>query len=263
MANRAHRLDRIESSLTPTEAVVKWMDEAHEHGSLREFALSIVRQPDTKAPLYRLREFVIPGLEQRLKGKPPDEKNRRIHQALKDIAFLYYLQLEVNTRVTAETRAWLLTAVLISKAWLNSGSSPGETDQGIDDEGSWRSSAQRFIHELYVYDRAAYVVGDAYFNGRPVLFPDAAETLQDLIGRIETLIEMDHQDVKTGNGKCRARTRIIDLYKIKELAQEDAKHLVGEIVVMAKAEALEICGENQDSALLVKNYLEAGLGGAA
>ena len=261
MANRAQRLDRIESSLTPTEAVVKWMDEAHEHGSLREFALSIVRQPDTKAPLYRLRDFVIPGLEPRLKGKSPDEKNRRIHRALRDIAFLYYLQLEVNTRVTAETRAWLLTAVLISKEWLNSGSAPGEPDQGMDGEGSWRCSAQRFIHELYVYDRAACVVGDAYFNGRPVLFPDAAETLQDLIGRIETLIKMDNHDIKGGNGKCRAITRIIDLYKIKELAQEDAKHLIGEIVVMAKAEALEICGENRDSVVLIRKHL-AGISAA-
>ena len=159
--------------------------------------------------------------------------------------------------MTAETRAWLLTAVLISKAWLNGGSSSGEPDQGIDGKGSWHSSAQRFIHELYAYDRAACVVGDAYFNGRPVLFPDAAKTLQDLIGRIETLIEMDNHDIKGGNGKRRARTRIIDLCKTKELAREDGQGVVDEIVVMAKAEALEICGENRDSVLLISKHLEA------
>jgi hypothetical protein len=38
--------------------------------------------------------------------------------------------------------------------------------------------------------------------------------------------------------------------------------MIDEIVVMAKAEALVICGENKGSALLVKNHLAAGLGGA-
>lgn len=75
------------------------------------------------------------------------------------------------------------------------------------------------------------------------------------------MIEMDNNDIKGGNGKRRARTRIIDLCKIKELAREDGQRVVDEIVVMAKAEALEICGENRDSVVLVKQHL-AGLSAA-
>ena len=100
MAKRERKLDEFEESLTPTQAAIRWMKEAHEHGSLREYALSLVGQPDTKAPLYRLHDLVIPGLEKRLKGVPPEEKSRIIRRALKDIAFLYYLQLGINTSLT-------------------------------------------------------------------------------------------------------------------------------------------------------------------
>ena len=58
--------------------------------------------------------------------------------------------------------------------------------------------------------------------------------------------------------RCPTVTRN-DHYKINGLAREDARHLVGEIVVMAKA--LDICGENQDSVSLVKQHL-AGLSAA-
>ncbi len=44
----------------------------------------------------------------------------------------------------------------------------------------------------------------------------------------------------------------------RDSAQNDAITLIDEIGVMAKADALEICGEKRDSVLLVKNHL-AGL----
>ncbi len=235
------------------------MAEAHKQRSIRELGLALVGRPDAEAPLYRLRDLVIPGLEQRLKGKPPDERNRRIRGALKDIAFLYYVQLQVNTRVMAETRAWLLTTVLISREWPAENLSAKDIKQGHNGEISWRLGAERFIRELYSFDRAASVIGNTYFEGHQVLFPDAAETLQDQISLIESIIEGDSYDAKHRIGDRRSKTECIDLERVKELAQKDAKDLIDEFVVMAKAEALEICGEKRDSVLLVKNHLESGL----
>ena len=66
------------------------------------------------------------------------------------------------------------------------------------------------------------------------------------------------------------RTRLDDLalvcsnchrYKVKELAREDGTGVVDEIVVMAKAETLEICCEPRDSVVLIKKHL-AGISAA-
>ena len=262
MAKRQRRVDEFEASLTPTQAAIRWMKEAHEHGSLRAYALSLVGQPDTKAPLYRLHDLVIPGLEKRLKGKPSEEKNRSIRRALKDIAFLYYLQLGINTRVDAETRAWLLTTVLISRELLSGAASTVAIETGDESEITWRYSAKRFIRELYVYERSASVIANTYFNGHQVLFPDAAEILQDQKRLIESHIEGDNYEAKNRKGNRRSNTESIDLEQVRESAKKGAKELIDEFVVVAKAEALETCGEKRDSVLLVKNHLEAELGEA-
>ncbi len=261
MAKRERKLDDFEESLTPTQAAIRWMKEAHQFGSLREFALSRVGKPDTEAPLYRLHDLVIPGLEKGLKGKPPEEKSRTIRRALKDVAFLYYLQLGINTRVDAETRAWLLTSVLISRELLSGAASTVAIENGAESEITWRYSAKRFIRELYVYERAASVIGNTYFNGHQVLFPDAAEILQDQKSLIESHIEGDNYEAKNRKRNRRSNTELIDLEQVRESAKKGSKELIDEFVVVAKAEALEICGEKRDSVLLVKNHLEAELGG--
>ena len=142
------------------------------------------------------------------------------------------------------------------------GISVSEAARASDGKEDWRSLARRVVHELYVYDRATRVVADAYFKGQQVLFPDSAETLTDVIGRIETLIEMDNHDIKTSSGKRSRKTAGVDLAQVEESAQEDGKILIDEIVVMGEAEALEICGERRDSVLLVRNHLDAALGGS-
>ena len=97
--------------------------------------------------------------------------------------------------------------------------------------------------------------------GQGQLSPDAAEILQDQIGLIESHIEGDNYEAKNRKGNHRRKTESINLEQVRELAKKDAKDLIDEFIVVAKAEALEVIGEKRDSVLIVKNHLEAGLGG--
>ena len=149
--------------------------------------------------------------------------------------------------------------MLISRELLSGSASTVAIENGDESEITWRYSAKRFIRELYVYERAASVIGNTYLNGHKVLFPDAAEILQDQIGRIESMIEGDSYDAKNRIGNRPSKTECIDLEQVRELAQKDAKELIDEFVVVAKAEALEVIGEKRGSVLFVKNHLEAEL----
>lgn len=99
-------------------------------------------------------------------------------------------------------------------------------------------------------------------SGHEVLFPDAAEILQDQKRLIESHIEGDNYEAKNPKGNRRSNTESIDLEQVRESAKNGAKELIDEFVVVAKAEALETCGEKRDLVLLVKNHLESELGGA-
>ena len=52
------RLDKIEASLTPRQAVLLWLDEASRFGSMRAYVSSLQGQPTSAFPLFRLPEQV-------------------------------------------------------------------------------------------------------------------------------------------------------------------------------------------------------------
>jgi hypothetical protein len=53
-ATGRRRIEKIEGSLTPRQAVLLWLEEASQSASLREYVLSIKDGPDSGFPLFRL-----------------------------------------------------------------------------------------------------------------------------------------------------------------------------------------------------------------
>ncbi len=68
MNSRRRRLRRIETGLTPTQAVVLWLREAHRFESMRAYVQWLAGQPETAYPLYRLHDLVVPAVERAMKG---------------------------------------------------------------------------------------------------------------------------------------------------------------------------------------------------
>ncbi len=54
MSLQAKRLDKVEGSLTPAQAMLLWLEEAQEHGSLQGYFRWVKEQPDSAYPLSRL-----------------------------------------------------------------------------------------------------------------------------------------------------------------------------------------------------------------
>ncbi len=54
MGSRNSRLDKLESHLTPKQAVLLWMAEAHQFQTLEEYASHMKTQPDDAWPIRRL-----------------------------------------------------------------------------------------------------------------------------------------------------------------------------------------------------------------
>ena len=53
-ATGRRRIEKIEDSRTPRQAVLLWVDEASQLGSLRDYILSIKDGPDSAFPMFRL-----------------------------------------------------------------------------------------------------------------------------------------------------------------------------------------------------------------
>ena len=70
MATIENRINKIEKSLTPKQAIVAWMEEAHRFNSLSEYAVWSAGRPEEEpTDLQRLAQRVEIAVRDRMKGE--------------------------------------------------------------------------------------------------------------------------------------------------------------------------------------------------
>ena len=101
MSNAKRRLDQLESGLTPKQAILLWLQEAHAFRGIEEYVRHLKTQPDGFWPIDKLTTQVEQRVKQRLKGKPQDEVDPAVRQAYKDVLFLFFLHQQVNGKLVS------------------------------------------------------------------------------------------------------------------------------------------------------------------
>lgn len=128
MAGRQdQRLGKLEHSLTPRQAVLLWMEEAHKLGSMHEFALTLKGMADSAFPLVKLPKQVEQSVRDSMKGQKREWVDRAVHTAIKDVIFLFKLQFQANIDLLREEQklsiiiSWLFEKLhrLREAAWLS------------------------------------------------------------------------------------------------------------------------------------------------
>jgi hypothetical protein len=114
MASSKRRLDKLEVSLTPKQAILLWMEEAHQYDTMEQYARSLKPGPDSSWPLAILPEKVASAVEQAMKGRSKQEIARVARQAIRDVLFLFHLHQRVNQKFMEEDRHYWTRALLLS-----------------------------------------------------------------------------------------------------------------------------------------------------
>ena len=86
-------MDKIAKSLTPKQAVIASMEEAHRFESLSEYALVTVERPEEVTDFAALIEQVEFGVRDRMKGETAKKVQKTVRDAVLETAFLYHLHL--------------------------------------------------------------------------------------------------------------------------------------------------------------------------
>ena len=92
--NRTRRLGKVETALTPQQAVRQWLQEAHRYHSLAAYVAYLKTQPLAKYPLPRLSQQVTDAAlagHQGRSAKDAQAIQRAVDQAEKDVTFLFKL----------------------------------------------------------------------------------------------------------------------------------------------------------------------------
>jgi hypothetical protein len=107
------RLAKVESSLSPTELVLRWLDEAQAFGDLESYVRSLLAEPSPEGPLDRLCREAESGVRTSWRGKRPEVVNTAIRSALRETVFRFELVIRINvTMHDLLEREALIDAVL-------------------------------------------------------------------------------------------------------------------------------------------------------
>jgi hypothetical protein len=235
------RIDRIQGSLTPRQAVLLWLDEASQFGTMRGYVHSLQGQPTSVFPLFRLPEQVEGSVRAAMKGQPREQLEQGVRAGIRDVAFLYYLVIQVNGRELAERRANCLQLMLMVerlRSFLSDEALVGERHR------QWLEFVESLASRLYAFDAAVQRIGQQYLDGRRPLFPDSAESLQSLIDQLEGMIELYNDRLGDEEPRRRGKaSKPVDVRRLRASASRETTALVHELVTEAKAEALLMMDE--------------------
>ena len=91
MSQSKKRIEKIEGSLTPKQAVILWMQEAHQYRNMSEYVLFLRGQPNTVAPLWHLPDQVERATRESMKCHHQEVVEAAVRRAVRDVFFLFHL----------------------------------------------------------------------------------------------------------------------------------------------------------------------------
>jgi len=247
------RLDQLDDSLSPQEAVLRWLAEAHEFPTLPDYVQSLKGQKPSVFPLYRLPEEMESSVRSSMRGEKPGRIYAAVRTAVRDAAFLVYLVTQTNGSVLTEQRANSLNYFLVAqglKAFIK-GSTPWE---GVEQE-RWCGFAASLVSEVFTLHGAIAHIATTYFRGRTPLFPQTAGLLAQLVTVTAGTSESYHRSLALGLMGPKPKRRQpppIDLNQVREAAAESALVRAQQMITLAQTEALSMTGEHDRGLDLVE-----------
>ena len=248
------RLAALETSLTPTQLILRWLDEAHAFGDLESYVRSQLEEPTAEGPLDRLAREAASGVRVSLRGKRPEVVGAAVASALRETVFRFDLVLRilVTTHELLDREGPIQAALSAHIALLTT---EGRAQRRRDPTYPERFATLRGLlifrlAELRAAQEARVTVEARYLAGHTALFPDEERAWDEQLRNTQTLADV----------ACRLAA--LDGVRPAEPPDPEAAsarmtELVADLVEPAKTTALEKLGEGEPALRIGTAWLQA------
>jgi hypothetical protein len=196
MATTENRIDKIEKSLTPRQAIVVWMKEAHQFNSLSEYAVWSAGRPEEEpTDLKRLTQRVEIAVRDRMKGEHEVRVQRAVRAAVSEVGFLYFRCLAVNGQFAAQCQSIALLGVLSRERASAALRETTGTQSPVDRDryDTWHEDFRSYAIQVFALKAAIEQIAKEYFDNNQVLWKSFTEQLENFI-RFVNLITNKWED---------------------------------------------------------------------
>jgi hypothetical protein len=233
------RLAAIETSLSPTQLVLRWLAGAHAFRDIESYVASLLAADPPVAPLDRLAREAAHGARTAMRGKRPELVEAAVRSALRETVFRFELVMRIN--VTAHElldKEQLLDALFAAHLTLLANEDQkGRAEATYQERFAMvsRLVAKR-VGELTAAQGAREIAKERYLDGHDALFPQSARA-------------WDAQRQSTGQIADLA-VRLAEVDGVPAAVRPDPEalsrrtaELVADLVEPARSTALEKLGE--------------------
>jgi len=256
--NAERRLARVETSLSPTELVLRWLDEAHGHDSFVAYSRAIYALGPGALPLDRLVRDARSCAEASNRHGPREKRDETIRAAIRQTVFLFHLILQsIVLAEAALDRETLMCTALSAHLGLVM-ADDGDAGHSIFPsraEGltALRGGAVARASELRALETARARVEARHLGGHPALFPATVRSWTGQRERTETLAEIIVR-LAEFEGLASAAADNPDVFETR------VGELVADHVEPARVKALDEMGEGRRAVSIAMAWLEPKLG---
>ncbi len=241
------RLHKIETSLTPQQAILLWIKEAHSHPTLESYAKWLSENPETRSP-FRFGEKAIDAIEKSASRQKQHDTRQIVSQAMQEYEFLYHLFLDTNVHfhTTAREKS-LWSQLLLERIKIFKGV---EAEIDMEDVSYWKELFLGFYAETYIESATLKLLSQKHYSGNGLLF-------QDLVFQMECRLRLGHFLHETFNDFCHDRSDItpIDLTTFESGLHTHINQKLKAMTALARAEVLVKWGRREDGVALVEKHL--------
>src|ERR1035437_3364531 len=252
----ARRVAAIETSLSPTQLVLRWMAEAHAFGDLVPYVNSLLANEPPVAPLDRLAREAVRGARTALRGKRPELVDAAVRSALRETVFRFELVMRINvTTHELLDREELIAALFASQLAMllrEEGAQRRADHSHLGRLKLCRRLTLLRVNELLAAREARTSVEVRYLGGHAALFPDIATAFEE--------------QLRTSQEVALNAMRAADLDGLEPAPPEDpealkvrAGELVADLVEPAKSETLDKLGEGRQALGIAAGWVRSKL----
>jgi hypothetical protein len=246
------RVAAVETSLSPTQLVLRWLAEAHAFGDIESYVASLLVQEPPVAPLDRLAREAVSGARTSLRAKRPELVDAAVRSALRETVFRFELVMRINVMAhDLLDREVLIETIFASQLAMLAGDERKERlkhDSHIRRLDQCRRLTLLRVDDLLAAREARTTVEARYLDGHSALFPDIATTFDEQLRRSQELAVMA-MHLADLDGVQPAEPGDPDAVKVR------ASQLVADLVEPAKSTALEKLGEGRPAFDIANNWL--------
>ena len=246
------RMSVIETSLSPTELVLRWLAEAHAYGDIESYVASLLAEEPPVAPLDRLARDAARGARTGTRGKRPEVVQAAVRTALRETVFRFELVMRIN--VTAhellDREALIDAALSANLALAFNDDEPPDGPKRLQHLARLRDLIVFRVSELRATGEARIIVVDRYLQGQGALFPSVAGAWEEQLKSTALIADMAVRMAEIDGAPAAAPPD-------PEALSRRIAELVADLVEPAKSTALEKLGEGRPAFDIANAWLRA------